>query len=65
MRARPHLRHSISVTIKGKNHLGCYYLDNDSITVHYGTKGSKPTAVGTQQPEACARTLLLALIEGG
>ena len=65
MRNRPHLAHAISVKINGKKHLGCYYHDGDSITVHYGTKGSKPTLVGALQPEACARILLLALIEEG
>jgi hypothetical protein len=63
MRERPHLRHSVSVEIKGIEHLGCYYLDNGSITVHYGKKGSKPTVVGALQPEACAQILLLALIK--
>ncbi|HEX7811259.1 MAG TPA: hypothetical protein VF460_05070 [Burkholderiales bacterium] len=64
MRSRPHLRHSVSVKIKGKDHLGCYYLDHDSITVHYGTKGSKPTKVGALAPAVCAQALLLELIAG-
>ena len=64
MRPRPHLRHSVSVQIRGKDHLGCYYLDRDSITVHYGNKGSKPTAFGKLPPEACAQMLLKELING-
>jgi hypothetical protein len=63
VRTRPHLRHAVSVQIKGKDHLGCYYLDHDSITVHYGNKGSKPTMVGAMGPEACAQMLLLELVK--
>ena len=62
MRNRPHLEHAISVKINGKKHVGCYYLDGDSITVHYGTKGSNPTLVGALPPDDCAKVLLLALI---
>jgi hypothetical protein len=63
IRTRPHLRHAVSVQVKGKDHVGCYYLDHDSITVHYGKKGSKPTTVGELGPEACAQMLLLELVK--
>jgi hypothetical protein len=62
-RSRPHLRHSVCVKIKGKDYLGCYYLDDDLITVHYGNKGSKPTLIGALPPDACAQKLLLSLIQ--
>ena len=64
-RPRPHLRHSVCVKINGKDYLGCYYLDEDSITVHYGNKGSKPTSIGALPPQECAQTLLLSLIKEG
>lgn len=62
MRSRPHLRRSVSVKIKGKEQFGCYYLDHDSMTVHYGTKRTKPIPVGTLAPEACAQAALRDLI---
>lgn len=65
MRSRPHLRHPVSVNLKGTNHLGCYYLDDDSVTVHYGKKGSKPIRLEGLAPEACARKALLDLVRKG
>jgi hypothetical protein len=58
MRTRPHQRHAVSVQIEGKDYVGCYYLDHDSITVHYGNKGSKPTMIGALEAAACAQMLL-------
>lgn len=64
MKSRPHLRHEISVKRKGREYLGCYYLDGDSITVYFGKEGSGPTPVGKLDPQVCARNLLLQLVIG-
>ena len=61
---KPLPRYPITCEIDGKTHKGTYWVAGKILTVSTGL-GGKSKQVGTMEPEALAKQLLLELIEAG
>ena len=64
MDAKPLPRYSITCEIDGKTHKGTYWVAGKILTVSTGL-GGKSNRVGTMEPEALAKRLLLELVKAG
>jgi hypothetical protein len=60
----PPVRHPITCEIDGKTHKGTYWVAGKILTVSTGG-GGKSKQVGTTEPEALAKQLLLDLVKAG
>ena len=57
-------RYTITCETDGKTHKGIYWVAGKILTVSTGL-GGKSNRVGTMEPEALAKRLLLELVEAG
>ena len=64
MDAKPLPRYPITCEIDGKTHKGTYWVAGKILTVSTGL-GGKSKQVGTKEPEALAKQLLLELVKAG
>ncbi len=64
MDTKPLPRYLITCEIDGKTHKGIYWVAGKILTVSTGL-GGKSNRVGTMEPEALAKRLLLELVEAG
>ena len=64
MDAKPLPRYPITCEIDGKTHKGSYWVGGKILTVSTGL-GGKSKQVGTMEPEALAKQLLLELVKAG
>ena len=60
----PPSRHLLAVEVDGKTHKGTYWVAGKILTVANGL-GGKNKQVGTMEPEALAKQLLLELVKAG
>ncbi len=60
----PPLRHKFTVEVDGKTHKGTYWVAGKILTVSTGL-GGKSKQVGTMEPEALAKQLLLEMVKAG
>jgi hypothetical protein len=64
MDTKPLPRYPITCVIDGKAHKGTYWVAGKILTVSTGL-GGKSKQVGTMEPEALAKQLLLELVKAG
>ena len=64
MDAKPLPRYPITCETDGKTHKGTYWVAGKILTVSTGL-GGKSKQVGTMEPEALAKRLLLELVKAG
>jgi hypothetical protein len=64
MGTTPLPRHPVTYEFEGKTYNGTFWVAGKILTVATG-RGGKSEQVGTKEPEALARQLLLALIMAG
>jgi hypothetical protein len=64
MYIKPALRHAITFEVDGKTHKGTYWVAGKIFTVSAGC-GGKTRQIGTTEPEALAKQLLLELVKAG
>lgn len=64
MDTKPPRRHPITCEFDGKTHKGTYWVAGKILTVSTG-RGGNSKQVGTTEPEALAKQLLLELVKAG